>query len=117
LAGLDATLTRDHHYPLTVATNLASDIAGLGDAAAAHELGQDTLTRLRTLLGEDHPLTLGCAANLAVDLGTLGAADQAARLREDTLERYRRTLGPTHPDTVVATEGRRLDFDFDPPPI
>jgi tetratricopeptide (TPR) repeat protein len=115
LAGLDATLTRNHHYPLTVATNLASDIAGLGDAAAARDLGEDTLTRLRTILGDDHPLTLGCAANLTVDLKTLGAADQAARLREDTLERHRRTLGPTHPDTVVATEGRRLDFDFDPP--
>jgi tetratricopeptide (TPR) repeat protein len=117
LAGLDTTLTRNHHYPLTVATNLASDIAGLGDAPAACKLGEDTLTQLRTLLGEDHPLTLGCAANLTVDLKALGAADQAARLREDTLERHRRTLGPTHPDTIVATEGRRLDFDFDPPPI
>jgi tetratricopeptide (TPR) repeat protein len=117
LAGLDATLTRNHHYPLTVATNLASDIAGLGDVSAARALGEDTLTRLRTLLGEDHPLTLGCAANLTLDLETLGAADQAARLREDTFERHRRTLGPTHPDTVVAAEGRRLDFDFDAPPI
>lgn len=116
LAGLDAKLTRDHHYSLTVATNLGSDIAGLGDAAAARELGEDILARLRSLLGEDHPLTLGCAVNLAVDMSTLGATEQAASLREDALERYRRTLGPTHPDTVVATEGRRLDFDFDPPP-
>jgi hypothetical protein len=117
LAGLDATLTRKHHYPLTVATNLASDIAGLGDAAVARDLGEDTLTRLRALLGENHPLALGCAANLSIDMKTLGAADQAAKLREDTLERHRRTLGPTHSDTVAATEGRRLDFDFDPPPI
>jgi hypothetical protein len=117
LAGLDTTLTRNHHYPLTVATNLASDIAGLGDAEAARELGEDTFTRLRTLLGENHPLTLGCAANLTVDLKTLGAVEQAAQLREDTLERHRRTLGAAHPDTVVATEGGRLDFDFDPPPI
>lgn len=116
LVGLDAKLTRDHHYPLTVATNLASDIAGLGDAARARQLGEDTLRRLRSLLGEDHPLTLGCAVNLALDMSTLGATEQAAQLRENTLERYRRTLGPTHPDTVVATEGRRLDFDFDPPP-
>ncbi|PZS22593.1 MAG: cytochrome C [Pseudonocardiales bacterium] len=117
LDGLDAKLTRDHHYPLTVATNLASDIAALGDAAGARELGEDTLARLRPLLGEDHPLTLGCAVNLAVDMRTHGAEEQATRLREDTLERYRSTLGPAHPDTVVAAEGRRLDFDFDPPPV
>jgi hypothetical protein len=117
LDGLDAKLTRDHHYPLTVATNLASDIAGLGDAADARKLGEDTLARLRSLLGESHPLTLGCAANLAVDMRTHGAKEEASRLTEDTLERYKRTLGLGHPDTVFAREGRRLDFDFDPPPI
>ncbi len=117
LAGLDAKLTRDHHYPLTVATNLASDIAGLGDTAAAREIGEDTYRRLRSLLGENHPLTLGCAANLAVDLKADGAEEKALRLTEDTLNRYARTLGPDHPDTQVAEEGRRLDFDFDPPPI
>jgi tetratricopeptide (TPR) repeat protein len=117
LAGLDAKLTRDHHYPLTVAINLASDFAGLGDAAAARQIGEDTYARLRSLLGEDHPVTLGCAANLAVDLGADGAENEALRLREDTLQRYARILGPGHPDTRVAAEGRRLDFDFDPPPI
>lgn len=117
LAGLDTKLTRDHHYPLTVATNLASDIAGLGDVAAARALGEDTLTRLRPVLGEDHPLTLGCAVNLALDMKTHGAEEQGSELMKDTLERHRRTLGSTHPDTVVAMDGRRLDFDFDPPPI
>jgi len=117
LAGLDARLTRDHHYPLTVATNLASDIAGLGDAAAARELGEDTYARLRSLLGENHPLTLGCATNLAVDMRAHGAEEEVSRLTEDTLERYTRTLGGDHPDTKAAAQGRRLDFDFDPPPI
>ena len=42
-------LTRNHHYSLTVATNLASDLAALGDAAGARKLGEDTLARLRTL--------------------------------------------------------------------
>jgi Flp pilus assembly protein TadD len=117
LEGLDAKLTRDHHYPLTVATNLASDIAGLGDAAAARELGEDTYARLVSVLGKHHPLTLGCAANLTVDLRADGVVEEALRLTADTLERYARTLGPDHPDTQVAKEGRRLDFDFDPPPI
>ena len=117
LAGLHARLGRDHHYPLTVATNLASDLAVLGETHAARELGEDTLRRLRDLLGDDHPMTLGCAANLSVDMGKDGAAEEAASLAEDTLERYYRTLGPEHPDVKVAEQGRRLDFDFDPPPI
>jgi hypothetical protein len=117
LMGLDARLTRDHHYPLTVATNLASDFAGLGDPAAAREIGEDTYARLRPLLGEDHPLTLGCAANLALDLRADGAEDEGVRLTEDTLQRYARTLGAEHPDAKIAAQGRRLDFDFDPPPI
>ncbi|MBV9143657.1 MAG: tetratricopeptide repeat protein [Pseudonocardiales bacterium] len=117
LTGLDAKLTRDHHYPLTVATNLASDLADLGDPAAAREVGEDTYARLRPLLGEDHPLTLGCAANLALDLRADSAEDKALRLTEETLQRYARTLGADHPDAKVAAQDRRLDFDFDPPPI
>jgi len=117
LAGLDARLGRDHHYPLTVATNLASDLAVLGDTHAARELGEDTLQRLRVLLGDDHPMTLGCAANLSIDLRKDGAEGDADALSEDTLDRYYRTLGPEHLDAKVAKLGRRLDFDFDPPPI
>jgi tetratricopeptide (TPR) repeat protein len=117
LAGLDATLGRDHHYSLTVAMNLASDLFALGDSARSLELSRDTLTRTENLLGETHPLTLACAANMTVDLRAEGHADEADRLSELTLARYRETLGERHPDTVAASEERRLDFDFDPPPI
>ncbi len=117
LAGLDERLTRDHHYSLTVATNLASDLAELGDTAQARKLSEGTLRRLRRLLGEDHPLTLGCAANLVVDLRAEGAEKEAELLLADTMSRYEATLGVEHADTVAAAEGRRLDFDFDPPPI
>jgi tetratricopeptide (TPR) repeat protein len=117
LAGLDARLTRDHHYSLTVAANLASDLAELGDTAQARTLGEDTLSRLRRLLGEGHPLTLGCAANFAIDLRAEGAKDEAAALSADTMNRYASTLGAEHADAIAAAEGRRLDFDFDPPPI
>jgi Flp pilus assembly protein TadD len=117
LAGLDARLGRDHHYSLTVATNLASDLAELGEIAKARALGEDTLDRLGRLLGENHPQTLGCAANLVVDLRAAGATEQAEQLWTVTHERYLDTLGPDHPDSKVATAGRRLDFDFDPPSI
>jgi tetratricopeptide (TPR) repeat protein len=117
LKALDGTLTRDHHYSLTVATNLASDLAALGEAGKARALGEDTLVRLRRLLGENHPLTLGCAANLTIDLRADGVGDEAEILLADTVRRYDSSLGGDHPDTVAAREGRRLDFDFDPPPI
>jgi hypothetical protein len=100
-----------------VAINLASDLAMLGDMTAARELGQDTLQRLARLLGRDHPLALGCAANLVVDLRADGATGEADSLAADTMSRYAATLGLSHPDAVVAAQGGRLDFDFDPPPI
>jgi tetratricopeptide (TPR) repeat protein len=117
LAGLDATLGRDNDYSLVVAVNLASDHAVLGEIAAARALGEDTLRRLAKLLGKDHPATLGCAANLVVDLRALGENEEADALYADTMRRYEATLGLGHPDAEAATEGRRLDFDFDPPPI
>jgi hypothetical protein len=117
LVGLDARLGRDHHYSLTAAINLASDLFTLGDTARSLELSRDTLTRMVNLLGEKHPATLGCAANMVIDLRAEGCIDEADRLSAQTLARYRERLGERHPDTVAAAEGRRLDFDFDPPPI
>jgi tetratricopeptide (TPR) repeat protein len=117
LAGLDGRLGRDHHYPLTVATNLASDYAALGEVDAARDMGEDTLLRLRKLLGADHPLTLGCAANLSLDQFAMGDTEAAEKLSSDTMARYDRGLGKDHPDVMVARSRKRLDFDFDPPPI
>lgn len=117
LAGLDAKLGRDHFYSLTVAINLASDFAALSKTAQALALGQDTLERSRRMFGEQHPLTLACAANLALDLRAEGASQDAERLREETLDLYAATLGADHSEAVAVATGRRLDPDFDPPPI
>jgi tetratricopeptide (TPR) repeat protein len=117
LSGLDDKLGRDNDYSLVVALNLASDLALLDEAEDARALGAGTLRRLGEVLGEDHPTTLGCAANLVVDLRTLGRDAEADALHADTMSRYKATLGLGHPDAVAAAEGRRLDFDFDPPPI
>jgi hypothetical protein len=117
LAGLDARLGRNHHYTLTVAVNLASDLAILGDIEGARALGQDSLERLRDMLGESHPFALGCSANLVADLRASGRTAEAEHLFTTMLAHYRETLGDDHPDTVVAAEGRRLDFDFDSPQI
>ncbi|MFA1548525.1 FxSxx-COOH system tetratricopeptide repeat protein [Actinomadura chokoriensis] len=117
LAGLELKLGRDHHYSLTVAINLASDLAGLGETESAYRLCSGSLRRLRALLGENHPLTLSAAANTVADLRALGRDKEAEALYADTEERYRRGLTLDHPDARVFLEGRRLDADFDPPPI
>jgi Tetratricopeptide repeat len=117
LDGLDARLTRDHDYSLTVALNLASDLAALGETTQARALTEDSLTRLRRLMGDDDALTLGCAVNLVTDLRAEGSDERADALLADTLGRYERTFGADYPDAIAAAEGRRLDFDFDPPPI
>ena len=117
LAGLDARIGRDHHYSLTVAVNLASDLAALGLHQEARSLGEGTRRRLSTLLGPDHPLTLGCAVNLSLDLAATGDEDAAEAMLNEALASYRARLGPEHPDTLVAVEGKRLEPDFDPPPF
>ncbi|MDX6389115.1 MAG: hypothetical protein QOJ73_178 [Streptosporangiaceae bacterium] len=117
LAGLDERLGRDHDYSLTCALNLASDLAELGDTQGARELGEDTLARLAELFGENHPVTLAAAANLVFDLRAEGAGEQAERLSQATLDGYARALGFGHPDVQAFLAGRRIDFDFDPPPI
>jgi DnaJ-domain-containing protein 1 len=117
LEGLDRRLTRDHDYSLAVAQNLASDLAVLGETVKARALGEDTLARLRKLMGENHPQTLRCAVNLVMDLRADAADDDAESLSADTMRRYADNYGADHPETVAAAEGRRRDFDFDPPPI
>jgi tetratricopeptide (TPR) repeat protein len=117
LEGLTAGLGPDHHFTLTVAMNLASDFAVLGLPLEARRLGEDTWPRLSALLGADHPSTLGCANNLALDRIAAGEEDAGKSLREQTLRRYKATRGPEFPDAEVAAAGKRLDPDFDPPPI
>jgi tetratricopeptide (TPR) repeat protein len=117
LAGLTRRLGLQHDYTLLVAINLASDLALLGEREEAIKLGRDTRRRLIDLLGSNDQLTLACSANLALDLHAEGALAESAQLHADTMSRYADALGPSHPDTVVATGGGRLDFDFDPVPL
>ncbi|NKZ06251.1 tetratricopeptide repeat protein [Actinomadura latina] len=117
LTGLELKLGRDHHYSLTVAVNLAGDLTDLGETEPAYRLCAGSLRRLQALLGDTHPTTLTAAANTVVNLRALGREDEAAELFSTTEEGYRRTLTLDHPDAQVFLEGRRLDADFDPPPI
>jgi tetratricopeptide (TPR) repeat protein len=116
LARLDGTLGV-HHYTLTVAANLASDLAALGDFGAARTLGAETLSRSRQMLGDIHPMTLGCAANLMLDLRGSGSATEADALFAEVTLGYGQTIGANHPEAKAAAAGERIGFDFDPPGI
>jgi hypothetical protein len=54
----------------------------LGQDEQARQLGEDTLTRHRRVLGDDHPDTLRSATNLTAVLASLGEHDQARRWEE-----------------------------------
>ncbi|WP_245651449.1 FxSxx-COOH system tetratricopeptide repeat protein [Streptosporangium amethystogenes] len=115
--GLIAKVGREHHYPLTCAISLQTDLAILGEFTQACELGRETLNRLQKLFGENHFLSLACAGNLVLDLRAAGAEKEAELLYHDTMRHYERPLEAGHPDAILASEGRRIDCDFDPPPI
>ena len=82
----------------------------LGEHRQARQLQNDTLTRLRQVLGEDHPDTLTSASRLAADLRELGEYQQARGLDEDTLARRRRVLGDDHPDTLTSANNLAADL-------
>jgi hypothetical protein len=66
----------DHPFTLISANNLARDLYGLGEYQQARTLAEDTLARLRRVLGEDDPSTRQSAANLADVLRRLGEASK-----------------------------------------
>jgi tetratricopeptide (TPR) repeat protein len=116
-SGLTDGLGPSHHYTLTAAVNLASDLAALNHVAEARALGEDTLQRLTAQLGPDHAHTLGCAANLALDMIALGDEEDGRELQSKTVRLLLDTYGEDSPDYEVAARGGRLDLDFDPPAI
>ncbi|MGH3975653.1 MAG: tetratricopeptide repeat protein, partial [Pseudonocardiaceae bacterium] len=62
----------DHPYTLRSASILALALRELGRHEQARQLGEDTFTRLRRVLGEDHPDTLRTAHSLAAARGDSG---------------------------------------------
>jgi Tetratricopeptide repeat len=117
LQGLTARLGQNHHYTLTAAVNLASDLAALDRLAEARAVGEETLQKLTAQLGPDHAHTLGCAVNLALDMIALGDEEGGNELRGETLRLLADTYGKDSPDYLAPASGDRLDPDFDPPAI
>jgi tetratricopeptide (TPR) repeat protein len=117
LRGL-TSLGQSHHYALTAAMNLASDLAALDRLAEARAIGEETLKRLTEQLGATHANTLGCAANLSLDMIALGDEEDGNELRSKALRLLADPpYGTDSPDYVAAASRDRLEPDFDPPAI
>jgi hypothetical protein len=76
----------------------------LGEHEAARELGEDTLSRRRRVLGKDDFRTLRTAEAVVSTRYLLGDYGGARTLGKDTLDRRRRTLGKDHSETVGLAE-------------
>ena len=72
-------------YPASHSVNIrweSGDAHRAHDGPRARQLGEDTLTPMRRILGNDHPHTLISAHNLAAGPGESRSHDQTHRLQE-----------------------------------
>ncbi|MFI5894619.1 FxSxx-COOH system tetratricopeptide repeat protein [Actinoplanes sp. NPDC051513] len=115
---LTAALSVHHPYALCATTNLASDLAALGEYEEASVYSQEVLefSRQEAIRGPAHPYTLACMLNHALDLEGAGRGHEAEVLRRTAVEGFVRTLGADHPDSQAARNRQRIDADIEPPP-
>jgi hypothetical protein len=103
-----------HPSALTVLTNVASDLALMGETRGARQAGERSLRLHARALGREHPNTLATAANLSVDRRADGDPPGADKLRASTLRAADRVLGPGHPDTERIARYGRMTLDIEP---
>jgi tetratricopeptide (TPR) repeat protein len=89
-------LSPDDRHALEAAGILVRTLTDIGSYHQARQLGEDTLSRCRRVLGDDHFVTLKVAHHFASCLHEVGAFELARRLNADTLARRRQALGDEH---------------------
>lgn len=95
-------------------TNLASDLALLGEVRRAREMGERALELSREVRGPNHHATLAVASNLSLDRRADNDAEFADALFTDTMERLTAELGREHPETRRAAQRGRMNLDIEP---
>jgi Tetratricopeptide repeat len=95
-------------------TNLASDLAAVGEVQQARELGEKALESSRNSRGPSHPATLALAANLSLDLRATGDLEAAGVQAERALEAYDERLSAEHPQARRAHQQGRVNVDIEP---
>lgn len=95
-------------------TNLASDLALLGESRQARVLCEETWEATSRLRGADHLSTLTVAANLSIDRRADGDPEGAKELHEYVMGRLLETMGREHPEYQRAAQHGRLNLDLEP---
>lgn len=115
---LAAVLSDRHPYTLCATSNLASDLAALGEYEEASRYSREVyeFSRDEAVRGPVHPYTLACALNHALDLEGAGRGHEAETLRRTAVQGFDRTLGADNPDSQAARSRQRIDADIEPPP-
>ena len=104
----------EHPSPLVVMTNLASDLAAMGEVKRAREIGERSFAVHRSFRGDLNPFTLATGVNLSMDRRAAGDAKEADELHADVVQKYFDTLGAEHPDYRTARQCGRLNIDIEP---
>ncbi len=102
-----------HPFVLITATNLASDLFGLGELAEARALDEETLALGVEVRPANHPNTLATAVNLSVDLRHLGETAAADELLARTLNDYRLASIDHLDDARAARRKARVTLDLE----
>lgn len=114
---IEARHGKNHPYYVCIEANLASDYYHLGDDETALGLSGQNLRRSAEVRGEEHPLTQLCYHNHSLDLRRAGRVAQAEEMHGRAVAAFTRQFGHDHPEARQAVEGRRLQFDIEPPII
>lgn len=98
--------------PLTLvgARHLGNALRATGANSEAHTRNEDTLERMRRVLGENHEHTLATANSFAADLRLQGRLQEAHDLDIATLERHRDVLGQDDPATLRVMGNLAVDY-------
>ncbi len=96
---------------LSILSDEARLIEGMGEYAQAEALGQKVIDIQRRVLGPEHPDTLRSMANLANVYQSDYEFAKAEAIAQKALEIQRRVLGPEHPDTLKSMESLASVYD------
>ena len=102
-----------HPSTLAVMTNIASDLAMMGEAHRARQIGEQSYQLHTETRGHDHPATIATAANLALDRRRDGDRMAADQLRASTQRAYAAKLGVDHPETQMITQYERMTREIE----
>jgi hypothetical protein len=113
---MTGTLTDEHPYVLCLQGNLINDLVLAHKIEQACEQSVELLEVSNRVRGHAHPYTLGCAVNAGLNLIAADDRDKGQTLLDEAVAAMSEMFGAEHPDVRAARQGKRFEFDIEPPP-